>query len=1471
MSDGINFFMIKDFINQLDNDTRTSDDIESYEVNLFKKLGFNDNDIKNVQMALERLGVNNEEERAELFEHQIKDVLSDLLKNAKDLSSVRRIILNELSSVIDLESFIRVLQIDAAQLTYSENATEVRLENLLSKFLKYEPISDENYEEMLDLLSQLEPPIQPEQSTVKNNGTTYSTIKFCYKDKNYEFVRAGETVVEKEPSNSDGDGLQVDSQDKGAENKTTTIQSIIEDFVSGSLSWREFLSQLGKEGVNTTTSSTAKVWEFAQDSDDKNYDFKFSHEGTVYHVKLSNTNLQNLLGGTANDILKFTPSDIAEAGLSDVIDTYFQVSAEKTKDGKTDVIAYTLKDGINVPGVTSSSSAKEVLEAIKTFVQSGGTVPEIKQNDDLNNKIIKIIKDFVSGSLSWGDFLSQLRNEGVNTTTDSKEGVWEINTNKEKWDFSFIHNGETYQVNIKGSDDAKKVGGEKNDIKSYSEAELINAGLTKDMIEKFFYSSLSVSKDENTTGVLYILDTDRLPTEIVSKIKGKSLSEIVPILKEYKFPAEKFADEVIEKNPIEGYKTGAKVTDSTGGFRTAFTKLIANVDSYLEKTYGSKFTSIQKSVLDEVVNKYKGKKETTVKEAVDDYLQLVYNKMNGIVNPSDIYKKPEVNADEQKFIDDLKPSEILGELYSNGKFDDIGDVTDEIEAEIKKLESKLKEKFKTELGSKFEASGYEKFDTVFSKVLSNILTKYENTSTALNAQDVINDFLKQMYAELKAQLDRKAVQDKEDSDEKTRDIKDKIKPENYKTEYNDMSKDKVKAKVAEVLNDSTLKSKFESYYSNINKTAFDKLYEAAIDECTAYYEAEAGKNNDKVTIKESDLINKFIEFLYSKIKDSDDDLRAEIYQRAGLENIAEYDDIKMTVDAGQIENKVRKLLDNDALKSNLHSYANGLQTAEYSDKAWDNIYNEVADECVEHFKGSGGAKKFSNKDVYDYFLEQMSKKLKSTDPANTLKDIDFENDINGYKSNAEIKTEKCSTEEEAKKGVITQLIKKLNTIKSELKEYIETKLGITLTDEQYERIIGDVIQGDVSVTKNIQTVTKEVLSYSASVKTKDIVDKLIQKLPKYLDDHNPKTQVFKKSDLSDFTDAEIKNTDYFEKDSDGNYKFSSKLDTVFKDYIEKNGQILSLEELRKAINDLNKLTGSDSYKDLASLISKDKIDLIDNIVGTSRKIHTEFGISTTGNIVFEQQDTTDMYKKLVQTIKTKLQEEAPSALKHLTDTELDMLIQSAWIMTYNKHNSSESNNTYDFVSDVLDNIASIFNKIAEKPEYLSVYTSHTAYANSALTSNLIYYGTMETDGNDDIWEYSGSCKVGNDGSVEWEDAADADEYKREMNRLLGNIQKTEPYKNIDSAIITKIFRTAQQKALDTCQTQKADCPYGTTGDVDLYSGIIPHSKEHDVYATPNEDWEGVSRERDRERITVRALVELTLYYFDKLLYEELAK
>lgn len=270
---------------------------------------------------------------------------------------------------------------------------------------------------------------------------------------------------------------------------------------------------------------------------------------------------------------------------------------------------------------------------------------------------------------------------------------------------------------------------------------------------------------------------------------------------------------------------------------------------------------------------------------------------------------------------------------------------------------------------------------------------------------------------------------------------------------------------------------------------------------------------------------------------------------------------------------------------------------------------------------------------------------------------------------------------------------------------------------------------------------------------------------------------------------------------------------------------------------------------------------IDNIADGNKNIHTEFGIDKNGNIVFQEENTQKVFDNLVnQVIKTIKSLEMfgryQNILQNLGGEDvLKQLIQTAWITTYNTFDSSKSNNTEDFVKEVLKNLDKIMQKLETNPEMLSMFTQRTSYADSSITEGVTHYGTKTTTGGDEKINYKGNIVVYDDGSVHIANDKDDNDYQTTMNEVLANL--IEKYSNVDSEIITNLFREAQKATLEAIQGNKSDCPYGTANN----DGRVEDTER---------DWRGKNnRSDDKHNIDMDQLVQLTLYYFDKLLYQNL--
>ena len=348
----------------------------------------------------------------------------------------------------------------------------------------------------------------------------------------------------------------------------------------------------------------------------------------------------------------------------------------------------------------------------------------------------------------------------------------------------------------------------------------------------------------------------------------------------------------------------------------------------------------------------------------------------------------------------------------------------------------------------------------------------------------------------------------------------------------------------------------------------------------------------------------------------------------------------------------------------------------------------------------------------------------------------------------------------------------------------------------------------------------------------------------------------------------IKNTIYGLKTIDAVNKMRADIDKELADELEK----IAAEVAAK------KAEYQASFGKLASSVEQIKDDNLRTMTMGKSTIHTEFGMDESGNIVFEQNETTQVYEEVVKTLTAELRIKNKEAFEAIGESNIKKLIQASWIASYNRFASAQSNATAAFITEVCNQFEKILNKLSENPEYLTAYVGRGAYANSKLTSDVMYYGTNDTYGNDAIWDYSGFTSISSNGSVNWDSAEDAPEYDLAMEKLLKNILKSSAYKDIDESLITSVFREAQEEAIKACVNNKNDCPYGTTTAVDRgffptmwsYSQGIGTNPSSPI-ATAGTDWSGLSREGDRSRISPKALIEMTLYYFDKLLYSRLTE
>ena len=255
-------------------------------------------------------------------------------------------------------------------------------------------------------------------------------------------------------------------------------------------------------------------------------------------------------------------------------------------------------------------------------------------------------------------------------------------------------------------------------------------------------------------------------------------------------------------------------------------------------------------------------------------------------------------------------------------------------------------------------------------------------------------------------------------------------------------------------------------------------------------------------------------------------------------------------------------------------------------------------------------------------------------------------------------------------------------------------------------------------------------------------------------------------------------------------------------------------------------------------------------------MHTEFGVDKDGNIVFQEDSTKEVFDNIVTELKARIGRlEKFSNMSNILDTlggeaVLKKLVQAAWITTYNNYDSSTSHNPEEFVKDVLKNMNGILERVKENPETLEIFTKRASYADSDLSKGLPNYTyTSENDIN-----IRGKVTDSSfDGLIHLDDNEGDDKYQTTMKELLKRIKAK--YPSLDSVTITEIFKKAQKQALAALKGNKYDCPYGC-------------GSNSSKVENPSKDWSGLDYNKGTA-CYIPTLVQMTLYNFDKLLYEHL--
>ncbi len=287
-------------------------------------------------------------------------------------------------------------------------------------------------------------------------------------------------------------------------------------------------------------------------------------------------------------------------------------------------------------------------------------------------------------------------------------------------------------------------------------------------------------------------------------------------------------------------------------------------------------------------------------------------------------------------------------------------------------------------------------------------------------------------------------------------------------------------------------------------------------------------------------------------------------------------------------------------------------------------------------------------------------------------------------------------------------------------------------------------------------------------------------------------------------------------------------------------------------------SGSAGISDYVADVSESIVAVCKEAINNKEKIHTEFGMDSSGNIVFQEKNTQKVFDTIFDRLKSRINRYASASLQELGgENVLKQLLQAAWITAYNDFASSQKNNTRDFINKVMSNLEKILNKLQTNPELMEIFTKRTSYTDSSLTNGLKHYNTKTTSGNDETILYKGEVTIYADASIHISNTNDDNDYQQTMTPLLERLIKK--YPSLSKDTITQVFRNAQKKALEALQSNKSDCPYGTGNN----SGRVEDSRK---------DWSGKdNRKKDDYKIHMDQLVQMTLYYFDKLIYAELLK
>ena len=277
-----------------------------------------------------------------------------------------------------------------------------------------------------------------------------------------------------------------------------------------------------------------------------------------------------------------------------------------------------------------------------------------------------------------------------------------------------------------------------------------------------------------------------------------------------------------------------------------------------------------------------------------------------------------------------------------------------------------------------------------------------------------------------------------------------------------------------------------------------------------------------------------------------------------------------------------------------------------------------------------------------------------------------------------------------------------------------------------------------------------------------------------------------------------------------------------------------------------------------------------------------FGVNKAGELIFANSNTKSVYDALRSKVKSDISKylkvkDTDALAKFGGEAALDGLIRSAWVAAYSLYNTttSTSQNLETFIKKVMENLNKMLTKIEKNPELLEVFIGKTSYADSSITNGVDYYNTMGYGNDEKVIYNSIMDKNGNidskfiyaDGSIHLSEQNDDKEYTAAMDGVLKRL--ISKYSSVSQDIITDTFREAQKAALRTARTNGRDCPYGTTGKTNGQRYDNWDAGRVEDGGTNIGKMSSYGRAGDNGYIDLDQLVQLTLYYFDKLILNKL--